>query len=223
MSSNHVSKLRAGMRQNPLDEVVSILIAGNVDERDARSIDAALRDSVQIATDEFISSNLQTLLNYLGSKLIRTVLSSVSNDVINGPAAVCRSSVLTNVLDAPVAELTVGDNVNVCQDLFNARALDNTLAMTFLTDSSWYQTHFVLLQAVLENVLHHKATSLAQGNLMPHASKSLIDKFHDLRRRLGPTQLEELLPDMAGVAVNNRLGDAAEKLVDHDGLVVLRH
>jgi len=56
---------------------------------------------------------------------------------------------------------------------------------------------------------------------MPHATKSFIDVLHDLRWRLGPAKFKELLPDVAGVAMNDCLWDATKKLVNHDGFVVL--
>lgn len=56
---------------------------------------------------------------------------------------------------------------------------------------------------------------------MPHTTKGFVDELHDLWRALSPPQLEQLLPNMTGITVDDRLGDATEKLVDHDGLVVL--
>lgn len=58
---------------------------------------------------------------------------------------------------------------------------------------------------------------------MPHTTERLVDELHDLRGTLSPSELEELLPDMTGISVDDSLGDAAEKLVDHDRLVVLWH
>src|SRR5699024_8925046 len=49
----------------------------------------------------------------------------------------------------------------------------------------------------------------------------LIDILHDLRRGVGPAKLEELLPDMARIAVNHSLRDPSQKLVDHYRLVLL--
>lgn len=43
--------------------------------------------------------------------------------MVDGTAAVLRSAVLTDVLDAPVAKLAMGDNVNVGKDLLNAGTL----------------------------------------------------------------------------------------------------
>lgn len=56
---------------------------------------------------------------------------------------------------------------------------------------------------------------------MPHATQGFVDILHDLRRRFGPSQLKQLLPDMASVAVNNCLGNPPQQLMDHDRLVVL--
>lgn len=57
---------------------------------------------------------------------------------------------------------------------------------------------------------------------MPHAAQGFVDILHNLGRRLNPTQLKQLLPNMTSVAVNNRLRDPSQQLVDHDRLVVLR-
>lgn len=84
-------------------------------------------------------------------------------------------------------------------------------------------TNLVLLQTILKDVLHNQTTRLAQGNLVPHAAQRLVDILHDLGRRLGPTQLEQLLPDVASITVNDRLGNPAQQLVNHDGLVLLGH
>lgn len=43
--------------------------------------------------------------------------------MVDGAAAVSRGAMLADVLNAPVAELAMGDNVNVGEDLLNAGAL----------------------------------------------------------------------------------------------------
>lgn len=88
----------------------------------------------------------------------------------------------------------------------------------------WYQpsSYLVLFQTVLKYVLYNQTACLAQRNLVPHATQGLIDILHDLRRRLSPTQLKQFLPDMTSVAVNNRLGNPSQQLMDHDRLVVFR-
>jgi hypothetical protein len=106
-----------------LDQVIAILIASNVDEGDPGAIMPALADTVKISSEKFGSTNLEALLDDLGSKLIHAVLGSVADDVINGPAPVGRGSMLANVLNAPVAKLAVGDDVDVGEDLLDTRTL----------------------------------------------------------------------------------------------------
>ncbi len=55
---------------------------------------------------------------------------------------------------------------------------------------------------------------------MPHAAQRLVDVLHNLRRRLGPPELEQLLPNVTGVPVDDRLRDPSEQFVHHDGLVI---
>jgi len=82
-------------------------------------------------------------------------------------------------------------------------------------------SYLVLLEAVLKDVLNDQAAGLTKSNLVPHTMKSIIDVLHDLRRRLSPSELKQLLPDMAGIAVDDGLRNTAKKLMNHDGLVVL--
>jgi len=44
--------------------------------------------------------------------------------VVDSSTAVRRSAVLTDMLDAPVAKLTVSNDINACKNLLNARTLD---------------------------------------------------------------------------------------------------
>lgn len=123
MSSHNLAVLWAGMSQNILNQIVSILVTGNVDERNAGSVGTALADSIQVASEELRSSNLEALLDDLGRKLIRAVLGRITNHMIDSAAAVGRGTVLADVLDAPIAELAVGNNVNVREDFLNAGTL----------------------------------------------------------------------------------------------------
>lgn len=82
--------------------------------------------------------------------------------------------------------------------------------------------HYLLfLHTVLEDVLDHQTPCFAQCNLLPHSTESLIHFVHDLRGVASPAELEELLPNMASVAVDYCLGDPAEKLVYHHCFVFL--
>jgi hypothetical protein len=123
VSGYNLPMLLRGVGQDVLDQVVAILIAGDVDERNTRAIGTTLADTIQVAVEKVWPTNLEALLNDLGRKLVGAVLASVANDVINGSAAVARSPMLADVLNAPVAELTVGDNVDVGKNLFDAGTL----------------------------------------------------------------------------------------------------
>ena len=80
--------------------------------------------------------------------------------------------------------------------------------------------YLVFLKTILKDVLNDQATSLAKRNFMPHAAKGFIDVSHDLWRRLSPSELKKLLPDVARITVNNGLRDTTKKFMNHNGLIV---
>lgn len=43
--------------------------------------------------------------------------------MVDGPASILRRPMLTDMLNTPVAELAVSDNINACKNLIDARAL----------------------------------------------------------------------------------------------------
>lgn len=204
VAGDDLATLSIGVAEDVLDQVVSELVTSDINERHTRAVSASLANTVKVAVKELGAANLEALLDNLAGKLVHAVLGSEAKDVIDGVVAVRDGAVLADVLDAPVAELTMGDNVDAGKDLVDAGAL-------------------VLLKAVLEDVLDDKTASLTEGNLVPHAAESFVDVLHDLRRGVAPAEFEQLLPDVTGVTVNNRLRNAAQKLVDHDGLVLLRN
>ena len=123
MGGNDLAMLGRGVRQNVLNEVVAVLVAGNVNQGDPRPVDAPFADAVQIAAQELGPADFQTLLDNLGGELIHAVLRSIADDMVNSTASVRGSTVLADVLDAPVAELAMSDNVNVGQHLLYAGTL----------------------------------------------------------------------------------------------------
>lgn len=123
MGGNNILVMGTGVSQNPLDQVVAILIACDIYERDARTIDATFADAIKVSIKELSSSDLQALLNYLGGILIRTVLSSIFDDVINSPTSITGSTMLANVLNTPIAKLAVRNNVDVHKNFLNAWTL----------------------------------------------------------------------------------------------------
>jgi hypothetical protein len=124
---NNLAMLRVGVRQDVLNEVVSILVAGYVDQWNTRSVKTTLTNTVKIAAKEVDTSNFETLLDNLGSELIHAILGSVTNDMINGSTTICRSSMFADMLDAPVTELSMSNNVSARKDLFNAWTLPRIL------------------------------------------------------------------------------------------------
>ena len=204
VDSDLLALVSMGIHQDPLDQVVPVLISSNVDERDAGTIWTSSGDDTQILIQELVAANLQAFLNNLGRELINAVVVRVVEDVVDNAALVWRRTVLAEVLDTPVAELTMRNEINVGDDLFDGRAL-------------------LLFNAVLEDVLNNETAGLAKSNLMPHATKSLVDLEHDLRRFATPAELEQLLPDMTSIAVDDSIWDASKQLTDHVSFVVLRH
>lgn len=123
MSSDDVTMLRAGVGKDVLDQVVAILVAGDVDERNSRAVGPPLTDSIQVAAEKLWAANLQTLLDDLGGELVRAVLGSIADDVVDSTTAVGWGSVFADMLDTPVPKLSMCNNVNVGQDFLDARSL----------------------------------------------------------------------------------------------------
>lgn len=168
MDGNLLSLLLMGIHENPLDEVVSILITSNVNQRNSWSVRVRCGNYVEVSVKELNATNLETFLNNLGSILINAIAVGVDKNVVNDTSFVRRSTMFTQVLDAPVAELTVSNEVDVGDDFFDRGSL-------------------LLLDAVFEDVLNDQASSLTECNLMPHAAKSFVDVGHDLRRLTTPS------------------------------------
>ncbi len=201
--SDHLAALRVCVGEDVLDEVVAKLIAGDVDKWHTWALGVSFADDVEVAVEEVGATNLKTLLNNLGGELIHAVFGSEADDVVGGASTIGDGAMLAEVLNAPVAELTVSNDVDACEDLVDAWTL-------------------VFFKTVLKDVLDDEAAGLTQCNFVPHAAQSLVDVLHDLRWRPAPAQFKELLPDMTSVAVDDGLRDATKQLVHHDRLVLLR-
>lgn len=123
VASDNLSMLRVGVSKNVLDEIVAVLVAGNINEWNTGTIVAAFTDTVKIATKKFHSANLEALFNNLGGELVHTILRRIADDVVNSTAPVNRCSMLANVLDAPISELAMGNDVDTSKNFFDAWAL----------------------------------------------------------------------------------------------------
>lgn len=126
VGSNHLTMLRRSVVKNPLNKVISVLVAGNVNQRNAGAVAASLANSIKISTQELGTTNLETLLHNLGGKLVGAILGGVPDDVVDGPTAVRGGAVFANVLNAPVAKLAMGHNVDIGEDFFDAGTLADT-------------------------------------------------------------------------------------------------
>jgi hypothetical protein len=120
---DNLTMLRVGVSENVLDQVVTVLIAGNINQRNAWTVETTFADTIKISAKEVNATNLEAFLNNLGGELVHAVLRGITDDVVNGTAAVSGCTMLADVLDAPVTELAMSDNVNACKNLLNAGAL----------------------------------------------------------------------------------------------------
>lgn len=123
VSRHNITLLRAGVGQDVLNQVVSVLVAGDVDQRDPGTIDPTLAHAVEVAGQEIDATDLETLFHNLGGVLIHAVLGCESDDMINRTASILWSTMLAYVLNAPVAKLAMGDDVDAGKDLFDAGPL----------------------------------------------------------------------------------------------------
>lgn len=99
----------------------------------------------------------------------------------------------------------------------------NDLRCTDITIRQGMVSYLFFLDAVFEDILHHQAPCFTQCNFVPHPLQRLIHLGHDLGRLATPSKLEELLPNVAGIPMNNRLWDSAEKFMHHNSFVILRN
>jgi hypothetical protein len=123
VACDDLSMLRIGVSQDVLNEIIAILIAGNVNKWNAGTIKTTFAYTTQVATQKLDTSYFQALLYHFRCELVHAVLGCISNNMISCTTAISRSAMLTNVLDAPVSKLAVSDNVNAGKHLFNTRPL----------------------------------------------------------------------------------------------------
>lgn len=123
VSCHYLAVLRGSVVENPLNEIVAILIAGDIDQGNASAVSASFTNAVQVATKKIRPSDFETLLDHFGCKLVGAVLGRISNNMVHSAASVGGSTVFTNMLDAPVAELAVGHNINIGQNFFDTWSL----------------------------------------------------------------------------------------------------
>lgn len=124
MSCYYLAMLGSRIVEDPLDQIIAILVAGNINQWNSSAVSATFADTIKVATQKLSASDLETFLDNFGGELIGAVLCRVPNHMVNSSASVGRSTVLAYVLNAPVSKLAMSHDIDVGKDLFNARALD---------------------------------------------------------------------------------------------------
>ncbi len=228
------------VHEDPLDQVVAVLITGDyhalarssgylvdaltVDEGDARTLRMSSRHNTQVTVHELGTTDLEALLHNLGSKLVDAVAVSVGENVVDDTALVRRRTMFAQVLDTPVSELAMSNQIDACNDFFNGRALiKRSKLLVASLGNEIVGTCLFLLNTVLENVLNHQAACFAQCDLMPHTAKSLVDLEHDLRWLPAPAQLKEFLPDMTSIAMDDCFWDTTKEFTNHVSFMGFRN
>ena len=107
-----LTTLWIAMCEDVLNEIVTELIARDVDERHAWTVWTSLADAVEVAIKKVAAADLEALLNNLGCELVHAVLRREANDMVDGASAIGDGSMLADVLDTPVAKLAMGDNID---------------------------------------------------------------------------------------------------------------
>ena len=128
---------------------------------------------------------------------------------------------LTDVLNAPISKLTVGEEIDLCKNFLDSGPLKGVTCQHYQSISMAARKvrYFFVLDAVFEDVLDNETSGFAQSHLMPHAMESVVNLGHDLRRFTAPAKFEELLPHMAGITVDDSLRNTTKQFVDHDSLM----
>lgn len=83
----------------------------------------SLAYALEVALKEIRTTDLETFLHHLRGKLIHAVLGGIAKHMVDSAAAVLRSAMFADMLDAPVAELSMSYNVDVIQHLVDTWTL----------------------------------------------------------------------------------------------------
>ena len=78
------------VHEDPLNQVVAVLVAGNVNKWDAWTVRTSRSDDSKIAIQEIKTANLEALLNDFRSELINAVAVRVGENVVNDTSLVWR-------------------------------------------------------------------------------------------------------------------------------------
>ena len=129
-----------------------------VNQRHTRAVGASLAYTVKVAVKEVVATNLQALLNHLGGELVHTVFRGEAENVVDGTSTVRRAAVLADVLDAPITELTMSNDINAGKNFVDARALQSNVSHG-IRRRSVQSSYLVFFETILKDVLDNKAAS----------------------------------------------------------------
>jgi hypothetical protein len=74
MDGNLLALVMMSVHQDPLNEIIAVLITSNIDEGNAWAVWMSSCDNSKVSIQKLWSTNLETLLNHFGSELIHTVV-----------------------------------------------------------------------------------------------------------------------------------------------------
>ena len=94
-----------------------------VDECHARTFRLSFANDRQVLAKELVAFDLEALLDYLRRVLIDAVVHCTMKDMINRTTHIIWCTMLADVLNTPIAELAMGNEINVSKHLFNALTL----------------------------------------------------------------------------------------------------
>lgn len=90
VDSDLLTLMVVGVHQDPLNQVITVLVAGDVDEWDSRTIWMCRRNDAEVALQELDATDLQALLDHFRSELVDAVAVCVAKNMVNDSPLVGR-------------------------------------------------------------------------------------------------------------------------------------
>lgn len=94
-----------------------------VNQWDARTVGTSFAYTLEVTLHKLRTANFETLLDDLGCKLVHAILGGIAKNVVDRTASILRRSVFADMLNAPVSELAMSNNINACEDFIDTRPL----------------------------------------------------------------------------------------------------
>jgi len=94
-----------------------------VNQWDARTVGTSFAYTLEVTLHKFRTANFEAFLDDLGCKLVHAILGGIAKNVVNRTASILGRSMFADMLNAPVSELAMSDNINACEDFIDTRPL----------------------------------------------------------------------------------------------------